>query len=93
MAKRTASVRLRTKLDDGSYSVENAGAIVSSDYPGSYTYFFEVDTDEKDENGYVIRDRIVAIKTASGRKIDITNSYLNVTVWDDMGAKPPRDED
>lgn len=90
--KKTASVRLRTKLDDGTYAVENAGAIVSSDYAGSYTYFFEFDTDAKDENGYTVRDRVVALKTASGRKIDITNGFLNITVWDEMDAKPPRSE-
>lgn len=88
---RVASVRLSKKLDDGTRVNENAGNIVSSEYQGSYTFFFEFDTDKKDENGYTVRDRVVALKTESGRKIDISEAYLNITAWEDMAGKPPRD--
>jgi len=92
MSKRPASVRLRTKLDNGEYAMENAGSLFLANFDGAveagaYRLRLAFDTDKKDDNGYPVRDEVIALKTASGRKVDLRNAYLNVTVWETIPAK------
>jgi hypothetical protein len=96
--RKTASVRLRTRVGEKEYTTENAGVIITSDYAGSYSLILEFDTDEKDEKGYPVREKVKGLVTESGRKVRLIDEagglvgFLNVTVWDEMEAKPPRQD-
>jgi hypothetical protein len=94
MSKRKASVSLKTRVGDKEYTYENAGGVIASDYEGSYTIILSFDTDEKNEKGYPVQDRVLGLVTESGRKVRIIDdagkpcAFLNVTVWEDMAQKP-----
>lgn len=100
MAKTTkhASIQLKSRVGDNEYNKENAGSIWPSKYPGSYSISLEFDTDEKDEKGYTIREKVKGFVTESGRKVRLIDeagnrcAFLNVTVWEEMEAKPPRQD-
>jgi len=60
--KRTAGLKFRTKLDDGTYTTQNAGVVLSTDWEGNYSLILEIDTDEKTEEGYPVRAKLAAGK-------------------------------
>ena len=90
--KRVGRVRLRRPLDGGGYENLNIGAIITSPYQGTYSLILEVDTDEKTPEGWTKRDKILAFKDAAGNKVDIEGCFINIDVYDEMAAKPPRQD-
>ena len=96
MSKKKATITRTIVHEDGSKTYENFGVVFESTFPGVYALIEEIDTDEKDDNGYPVRSRIVARKAANGEKIidspreDGARVFYNLTVWETMEAKPPR---
>ena len=94
--KRTATITRTIVQADGSKTYENFGAVISSQFPGVYSLIEEVETGETGENGYPERSQIVARKAANGTKVvdspreDGARVFYNITVWEDMEAKPAR---
>lgn len=62
------------------------GGVFQGRFPGSYDVSFSVPS-EKD--GW---DKIVAVKTAEGRIIDITEAFVNLVVYEELEARPPFEE-
>lgn len=95
MSKRRASVQLSTRTEDGGRSRRNGGSIIEGNFEGQYTMFLEVDTDKKTPEGYPVRARLTAGKFTDPDgeviKLDLSETFFNVTVWEEMEAKPPRD--
>jgi len=93
--KRTAGLKFRTKLDDGTYTTQNAGVVLSTDWEGNYSLILEIDTDEKTEEGYPVRAKLAAGKfvTPDGKtiKLDLTNTFINLIAWEDMDKRPPKE--
>jgi hypothetical protein len=58
-------------------------------YQGNLGVSLTLPTGDTDENGYPVRDRVVAIKTAGGRKLDISEAFVNLIVYEDIDARPP----
>jgi len=92
-SKRVAKLELKIPIP-GEKKKEKLefGGIFTSPYQGNYGVSLTLQTGEKDpETGYPVRDRVVAIKTESGRKLDISEVFCNLIVYEDMEARPPYD--
>ena len=94
--KRVGGLKFRTKLDDGTYTTQNAGVVLSTDWEGNYSLIIEIDTDEKTEEGYPVRAKLAAGKfvTPDGKviKLDLTNTFCNLIAWEDFAKRPPRED-
>jgi hypothetical protein len=92
--KRVAGLKFRTKLEDGTYTTQNAGVALSTDWEGNYSLIVEIDTDDKTEEGYPVRAKLAAGKfvTPDGTviKLDLTNTFINLIAWEDMDKRPER---
>ena len=68
-----------------------------SKWDGNYGCSLSLNTGETDEKGYPKRVPIVALKTApypgnpEGRKLDISEAFINFVAFEEMTVKPPRD--
>jgi hypothetical protein len=83
---------LKFKEADGSNRKEDFGALFDSPWEGNYGVSLTLRTGEEDENGYPVRERVVAIKTESGRAMDISEAFINFTAFEEMDARPPRED-
>ena len=90
--KRVGAFNLKFKNPDGSNRKEDFGAMFDSPWEGNYGVSWTLKTGEDDENGFPIRERITAIKTESGRTLDISEAFVNFSCYDPMAARPPREE-
>lgn len=77
--KRVGRVVCKHRDTDEKFSI---GGIFSP-FPGAYSLGLAVGTDE----GF---DRITAVKTESGKKIDISNHFLNLYVNETMTPYEPK---
>lgn len=95
MAKkqRIASISLATRDGEGGYTYDSFGVLLGdADYPGSASAIIEIDTEEKTEEGYPARAKLVAGKflTEAGEEIlvDLTDSFINLTFWHAVERSP-----
>lgn len=91
-SKRMGAFHLKFREADGGNRRVDMGALFDSQYPGSYGVSFTLPTEELNDEGYPLRERIVAVKTESGKTLDISEAFLNFTCYDAMEARPPREE-
>lgn len=89
--KRMAVLNLKFKQADGTNRREDFGAVFDSPWPGNYGVSLSLNTGKDNEAGYPEREKIVAIKTESGRALDISEAFVNMVVFEEMESKPPRD--
>lgn len=87
---RVAKLELSAKVD-GKREKTELGGIFTGRFKGNYGVSLTLPTGETDENGHPVRDRIVAVKTASGRKLDISEAFVNLIVYEEMEARDPYD--
>ena len=66
------------------------GAVFRGRYEGNFNVALSLPTGEEDANGYPVRDRIVAVKTESGKKVSIAEAFVNLHVYEALEAKPRR---
>jgi len=90
--KRVGAFNLKFKEADGTNRREDFGAMFDSPWQGNYGVSLTLRTGEEDENGYPVREKVVAIKTESGRALDISEAFINFNCYSDMDAKPPRED-
>lgn len=90
--KRMGAISLKFKEADGTNRREDFGAMFDSPWVGNYGVSLTLRTGEEDDNGYPVREKVVAIKTESGRALDISEAFINFTCYDAMEAKPPRED-
>ena len=96
--KRMGVFNLKFKEADGTNKRVDFGAMFDSPWEGNYGCALSLPTGEKDERGYDIRIPIVAIKSAptadnpEGLKMDISDAFVNYVAFEEMAAKPPRED-
>jgi hypothetical protein len=83
---------LKFKEADGSNRKEDFGALFDSPWEGNYGVSLTLRTGEDNEEGYPIRERVVAIKTEGGRTLDISEAFINFSAFEAMAARPPRED-
>lgn len=87
MANRKAKLELSFKAPAGQKRKRVAvGGVFEGKYPGSYDVSFSVAKEGGD--GW---ERITALKTESGRKLDIADAFMNLVVYEPLDARPPYD--
>ena len=99
--RRVGPIKARTRVGDKEYITQNFGAVLTTDWEGNYSLILEVDTDEKQENGYPVRARLAAAKflTPDNKEIKMSfvdddgkpNTYFNFIAYEDLPKSPPRD--
>ena len=87
---RVAKLELSTKKDGKREKLE-LGGVFTGKFKGNYGVGLTLPTGETGEDGYPVRDRIIAVKTASGRKLDISEAFVNLIVYEEMEARDPYD--
>ena len=89
--KRVGVLNLKFKESDGTNRREDFGAMFDSPWPGNYGVSLSLNTGKDDANGYPIREKVVAIKTESGRALDVSEAFVNFVQFEEMEPKPPRE--
>lgn len=67
------------------------GACFTSDFQGNLGVSLALPTGETNEKGYPERSQIAAVRTVDGKKLDLTNFWINLQVFEDIDAMPPRE--
>jgi hypothetical protein len=95
--KRVGVFNLKFKQPDGTNKRVDFGAMFSTQWDGNYGCSLTLPTGEEDENGYPVRAKVVALKTApcpghpEGIKMEVDEAFVNYVQFEHMEPKPPRE--
>ncbi len=93
---RVAKLELSSKKDGKREKLE-LGGVFTGKFQGNYGVALTLPLKDKDGNtvmndeGYPERDKIIAVKCASGRKLLIGDAFVNLIVYEALEARPPYD--
>lgn len=87
---RVAKLELSTKKDNKREKLE-LGGVFTGRFKGNYGVSLTLPTGETGEDGFPVRDKIIAVKTASGRKVNISEAFVNLIVYEELEARDPYD--
>jgi hypothetical protein len=87
---RVAKLELSIRKDGKREKIE-LGGVFTGKFQGNYGVSLTLPTGETGEDGYPVRDKIVAVKTASGRKLSIEEAFVNLIVYEAMEERAPYD--
>lgn len=66
------------------------GGVFPSKFAGAFSVSLTLPTGETDANGYPVREKITDVKTESGRTVKLSDYFVNLTVFEALAAREPR---